>query len=79
VLCDLGELRHAPSLRVRGRCDDLGACALKNGRATDEPRCVPLCGATKAYGPYVKWWQHEPLCPVRIAAEEERGKREREG
>lgn len=52
---------------------------MKNGRATDEPRCVPLCGATKAYGPYVKWWQHEPLCPVRIAAEEERGKREREG
>lgn len=25
-------------------------------------RCVPLCGATKAYGPRVKRWQHSPLC-----------------
>jgi hypothetical protein len=31
-----------------------------------EPKCVPLCGATKAYGSRVKWWHHEPQCPVRI-------------
>ncbi len=41
-------------------------------RPESEPRCVPLCGASKAYGRFVKPWQHERLCPVRVAWEAER-------
>lgn len=36
---------------------------------SEEPRCVPLCGASKAYGRYDQPWKHEPECPVRIAWE----------
>lgn len=47
-------------------------------RVTDTPdvptveteKCVPLCGATEAYGRYVKWWQHAPLCPARHPTED---------
>ncbi len=28
--------------------------------------CVPLCGASKAYGRFDKPWLHEPQCPVRM-------------
>ena len=38
----------------------------------DEPVCVPLCGAAKAYGRFDKPWHHEPYCPVRMAWEVER-------
>lgn len=31
----------------------------------NECTCSPLCGATKAYGRFAKWWQHEPECPER--------------
>jgi hypothetical protein len=30
-----------------------------------EHRCVPLCGADKAYGRFVQPWHHSPLCPAR--------------
>ena len=29
----------------------------------EAPICAPLCGASKAYGRYVKWWQHDHRCP----------------
>jgi hypothetical protein len=32
----------------------------------EAPKCVPLCGATKAYGKHVLWWHHQPQCPARI-------------
>jgi len=32
-------------------------------------RCVPLCGASKAYGRFDEPWKHEPQCPVRMAWE----------
>ena len=53
---------------VTGRVESGEAEAIVEVRP--EPQCVPLCGASKAYGPYVKWWQHEPLCPVRQAKEQ---------
>lgn len=33
----------------------------------EKPKCSPLCGATKAYGRYARWWHHEPECPIRLA------------
>jgi hypothetical protein len=36
------------------------------------PKCSPLCGATAAYGRFVKPWEHASMCPVRIAWENER-------
>jgi hypothetical protein len=47
-----------------------------------EPECVPLCGASKAYGRFDQPWKHEPECPVRQAWEAERaaaGGAEKEG
>jgi hypothetical protein len=42
------------------------------GQPTREPaeaRCVPLCGAVRAYGDRAleprSWWKHEALCPMR--------------
>lgn len=34
-------------------------------RTRPEDRCSPLCGADRAYGPRVQWWQHDALCPRR--------------
>lgn len=34
-----------------------------------EPRCSPLCGASKAYGRFDTAWKHESECPVRLAWE----------
>ena len=31
----------------------------------DDRNCVPLCGASRAYGRFAKWWQHEPQRPAR--------------
>jgi hypothetical protein len=42
---------------------------------TTPAKCSPLCGAAKAYGRFVKWWQHEPQCPVRVEHEEEKEKK----
>lgn len=41
--------------------------------ATSPPYCVPLCGASKAYGRYDQPWKHEPQCPVRMAWEAAKG------
>jgi hypothetical protein len=30
-----------------------------------EDECVPLCGASKAYGRFVKSWHHDSRCPAR--------------
>jgi hypothetical protein len=37
--------------------------------------CVPLCAADYGRPRPAPWWLHEKDCPVRIAAEVERGKR----
>jgi len=38
----------------------------------EDVQCVPLCGASKAYGRFDQPWKHEPECPVRIAWKAER-------
>ena len=38
--------------------------------------CVPLCAADYGRPRPAPWWLHEKECPVRIAVEVERGKRE---
>jgi hypothetical protein len=53
------------TVAARGYCEQHGWQWAEWTRR--EPVCAPLCGASKAYGRYHRWWHHEPQCPVRMA------------